>query len=110
MKKIIYDILDLYSLKYEDFEGLEGFKRKRINNLLKSIENTKGSPLHRVVIALGIEHIGEVASKQICLEFGLGIMDVDFDSLVKLDGIGEQMANSFCEFMRVNKEIVLKLT
>ncbi len=28
MKKKIFDILDLYSLKYEDLENLEGFKRK----------------------------------------------------------------------------------
>jgi DNA ligase (NAD+) len=108
-EKIIHDILDLYSLKYEDLAPLEGFKEKKINNLLNAIENTKGTQLHRVINALGIEHIGEVASKQICLEFGLNVINIDYDSLVSLDGIGEQMANSFCEFMRVNKELVLKL-
>ena len=108
-EKKIYDILDLYSLKYEDLENLEGFKDKKINNLLNSINNTKGSSLHRVINALGIEHIGEVASKQICLEFGLDVLTIDYDSLVSLDGIGEQMANSFTEFMRVNKELVSKL-
>ena len=108
-EKKIYDILDLYSLKYEDLENLEGFKEKKINNLLNAIENTKGTALHRIINALGIEHIGEVASKQICLEFGLNVINVDYDSLIALDGIGGQMANSFCEFMRVNKELVLKL-
>ncbi len=108
-EKKIFDILDLYSLKYEDLENLEGFKEKKINNLLNAIENTKNTQLHRIINALGIEHIGEVASKQICLEFGLNVINIDFDSLVALDGIGEQMANSFCEFMRVNKELVLKL-
>ena len=77
--------------------------------LLNAVINTKGSSLHRVINALGIEHIGEVASKQICLEFGLNVLTIDYDSLIALDGIGEQMANSFCEFMRVNKEIVEKL-
>jgi DNA ligase (NAD+) len=108
-EKKIYDILDLYSLKYEDLENLEGFKEKKINNLLNAIENTKGTALHRIINALGIEHIGEVASKQICLEFGLDVINVDYDSLIALDGLGGQMANSFCEFMRVNKELVLKL-
>ena len=108
-EKKIYDILDLYSLKYEDLANLEGFKEKKINNLLNAVINTKGSSLHRVINALGIEHIGEVASKQICLEFGLNVLTIDYDSLIALDGIGEQMANSFCEFMRVNKEIVEKL-
>ncbi|MDD2887849.1 MAG: NAD-dependent DNA ligase LigA [Aliarcobacter sp.] len=108
-EKKIYDILDLYSLKYEDLENLEGFKEKKINNLLNAIENTKGTALHRIINALGIEHIGEVASKQICLEFGLNVVNIDYDSLIALDGLGGQMANSFCEFMRVNKELVLKL-
>ncbi len=108
-EKKIYDILDLYSLKYEDLENLEGFKEKKINNLLNAIENTKGTALHRIINALGIEHIGEVASKQICLEFGLNVINVTFEELIALDGIGEQMANSFCEFIRVNKEVVLKL-
>ena len=109
VEKKIYDILDLYSMKYEDLENLEGFKEKKINNLLNAIENTKGSSLHRIINALGIEHIGEVASKQICLEFGLDVVNIDYDSLIALDGIGEQMAKSFCEFMRVNKELVEKL-
>ena len=109
VEKKIYDILDLYSMKYEDLENLEGFKEKKINNLLNAVENTKGSSLHRIINALGIEHIGEVASKQICLEFGLDVVSIDYDSLIALDGIGEQMAKSFCEFMRVNKELVEKL-
>ena len=105
----IKDILDIYSLKYEDLENLEGFKEKKINNLLTAIENTKGTELHRIINALGIEHIGEVASKQICLEFGLEVINLDYNSIITLDGIGEQMANSFVEFMRVNKELVEKL-
>jgi len=108
-EKKINDILDLYYLKYEDLKNLEGFKEKKINNLLNAIENTKKSELHRVINALGIEHIGEVASKQLSLEFGLNIVNVTFEELIKLDGFGEQMANSFLEFIRVNKEIILKL-
>ena len=108
-EKKIYDILDLYSLKYEDLENLEGFKEKKINNLLNAIENSKNSELYRVLTALGIEHIGEVASKSICSKFGLNLVDISFEDLISIDGIGEQMANSFLEFFRVNREFVLKL-
>jgi DNA ligase (NAD+) len=108
-KEKIKDVLDLYSLKYEDLDGLESFKDKKINNLLNAIEATKGSELSRVINALGIEHIGEVASKQICLEFGLDILDVTFEQLEALDGIGEQMANSLLEFIRVNRAVIEKL-
>ena len=108
-EKIIYDILDIYSLKYEDLEHLEGFKEKKISKLLNAIKNTHNILLHKVVNALGIEHIGEVASRQICLEFALDIVNINFNELIKLDGIGEQMAKSFVKFMKINKEIVLKL-
>jgi len=105
----IKDVLDLYYLKYEDLEGLESFKEKKINNLLNAIEATKNAPLHRVINALGIEHIGEVASKQIALEFGDKILDVTFEQLEKLEGFGEQMANSLLEFIRVNRAVIKKL-
>lgn len=106
---IIKDILDLYFIKYEDLEGLEGFKEKRINNLLDAIQATKGAPLYRLISAMGIEHIGEVASKALALEFGLGIVDATYEQIVAIDGLGEEMANSLLEFMRVNHDFVLKL-
>ncbi|WP_373030959.1 NAD-dependent DNA ligase LigA [Sulfurovum sp.] len=105
----IEDILGLYHLKFEDLEGMEGFKEKRIQNLLDAIVATKGVPLYRLISAMGIEHIGEVASKSLALEFGLGVVDVSFEEVVALDGIGEEMANSLLEFMRVNYDFVLKL-
>ncbi|MEA1879589.1 MAG: NAD-dependent DNA ligase LigA, partial [Campylobacterota bacterium] len=105
----IKDILGLYHLAFSDLEGMEGFKEKRINKLLDAIADTKGVPLHRLISAMGIEHIGEVAGKSLALEFGLGIVDATLEQVVAIDGIGEEMANSLLEFMRVNHEFVLKL-
>ena len=105
----IKDILGLYHLEFADMEGMEGFKEKRINKLLDAIKDTKGVPLHRLISAMGIEHIGEVAGKSLALEFGLGIVDATLEQVVAIDGIGEEMANSLLEFMRVNHEFVLKL-
>jgi DNA ligase (NAD+) len=45
----------------------------------------------------------------LALEFGLGIVDARFEKVVAIDGIGEEMANSLLEFMRVNYDFVLKL-
>jgi DNA ligase (NAD+) len=101
--------LDLYSLKYENLDGLESFKEKKINNLLNAIEATKHTSLSKLINALGIEHIGEVASKQICLEFGLDILNITKEQILQLDGIGEQMALSLLEFIKVNRDIVEKL-
>ena len=105
----IKDILGLYHLTYEDMEGMEGFKEKRINKLLDAIKDTKGVALHRLISAMGIEHIGEVAGKSLALEFGLGIVDTTLEQIIAIDGIGEEMANSLLEFMRVNHDFVLKL-
>jgi len=105
----IHNILDLYHLQFEDLEGLEGFKEKRINKLLDAIAKTKGTPLARLITAMGIEHIGAVASRAIALEFGLALVDVTEEQLEAIDGIGAEMAASFVEFMRVNREFVLKL-
>jgi DNA ligase (NAD+) len=105
----IKDILGLYHLSFEDLEGLEGFKEKRIQNLLDAIEATKGVDLNKLISAMGIEHIGEVAGKALALEFGLKVVDATLEQIVAIDGIGEEMANSLLEFMRVNREFVLKL-
>ena len=105
----IRDILGLYKLKAEDLEGLEGFKEKRIKKLLDAILATKGAELSKVINAMGIEHIGAVASRAIALEFGLKVIDVSEDELVSIDGVGVEMADSFVEFMRVNREFVIKL-
>ncbi|HIP55783.1 MAG TPA: NAD-dependent DNA ligase LigA, partial [Arcobacter sp.] len=108
-KEIIKDVLDLYSICFNDLINLDNFKEKKINNLLTAIANTKKTELSRVINALSIEHIGEVASKQICEEFGLEILNINLAQLISLDGIGEQMALSLLEFIRVNKELIEKL-
>jgi len=106
---VINDVLDLYSLKPQSLSELEGFKEKKINKLLNAIEASKGAHLHKLINALGIEHIGGVASKALALEFGLKIINVTFEEIVAINGIGEEIANSLLEFMRVNQVEVLKL-
>ena len=108
-QNIITGFLDLYSLSFDDLIVLDSFKEKKVNNLLNAIQNTKNSPLHKVINAIAIEHIGEVASKQLSDEFGLEFINATFEQLISIDGIGEQMALSVLEFVRVNKDIILKL-
>ena len=89
--------------------SLEGFKEKKSQNLLDAIESAKGCDCWRFIKALGIEHIGEVASKSLCEVFGLGFIDASKESIISIDGIGEEMAESVLEFVRVNKEHILRL-
>ncbi|MBM0636892.1 NAD-dependent DNA ligase LigA [Campylobacter sp. VicNov18] len=101
--KKITTLESVFHLKSSDFEGLEGFKEKKINNLLKAIENAKECELFRFITALGIEHIGEVAAKKLSMSFGLQWHKQDFQAYMNLEGFGEQMALSLCEFTRVNR-------
>nr|WP_246059024.1 NAD-dependent DNA ligase LigA [Campylobacter troglodytis] len=104
----IRSVEDIFFLKASDFEGLEGFKDKKINKLLNSIKNARKTQLHRFINALGIEHIGEVAAKKIAKSFGTEWIDKSQSDFLALDDFGEIMAKSVCEFLRVNYERVKK--
>ncbi len=107
--ELVKSIEDLYNLELKDLLELEGFKEKRAKNLLDAINKSKDTECWRFVNALGIEHIGEVASKKICQKFGKEFLKADRDSLLEIDGFGEEITNSFLEFMRVNRDKVEKL-
>ncbi|TXE81715.1 NAD-dependent DNA ligase LigA [Campylobacter peloridis] len=98
----ITNIESIFFLKYSDFEGLEGFKEKKINNLLNAIENAKKCPLSRFINALGIEHIGEVAAKKLAQSFGFEWFMQSYEAYANLEGFGTQMAKSLEEFAHVN--------
>lgn len=105
----ITKIEDIFSLQYEDLEDLEGFKDKKIHNILNAIKESKGIDLWRFINALGIEHIGEGASKKLANTFGLEFYQKDFEDFITLDGFGEEMANSLIEFCHINQERIKNL-
>jgi len=108
-EKLIKSVIDLFSLSKEKLLQLEGFKDKKAQNLLDAISKANGCEYWRFINSLGIEHIGEVASKMLADEFGYSFIDATKDEIVSLDGIGEEMAESILEFVRVNKNTILKL-
>ena len=108
-KGIIKDVIDLYYLDKNQLLTLEGFKEKKVNNILNAIEKSKNIECYRFINALGIEHIGEVASKKICEKFGVDFLDITKEKILEIDGFGEEMANSLLEFIRVNKDKIIKL-
>ncbi|PAF41844.1 NAD-dependent DNA ligase LigA [Helicobacter sp. 11S03491-1] len=107
--KIISNILDLYSLDLEELLKLEGWQEKKAQNLLQSVKNTQNIQLWRLLNALGIEHIGEGASKKLAANFGLDIFKKTHDDIVALDGFGKEMAASVIDFGIVNKILIDKL-
>jgi DNA ligase (NAD+) len=107
--KLVASIEDLYTLELDQLLELEGFKLKRSENLLASIESSKGCDVWRLINALGIDHIGEVSSKDLSHHFGLTFYDASIEQLIDIDGIGEEMANAFVSFCEVNYERIKAL-
>lgn len=106
---LIKNISDLYRLKQSDLENLEGFKDKKIANLLNAIAASKTPSLERFIASLGIELIGEVAAKKIAQHQKQNWRNASYDELISIDGFGENMAKSYLEFMRINREKIDEL-
>ncbi len=106
---LVKSVVDLFDLTLEKLLTLEGFKEKKSQNLLDALQNAKGKEYYRFINSLGIEHIGEVASKTLADEFGFAWIDATKEQIAQCDGIGEEMAESVVEFVRVNRETILKL-
>jgi len=103
-QKLVLHVKDLYTLSLEQLLALEGFKAKKAQNLLEAIDASKGVALEKLINALGIEHIGEVAAKKIARTFGLEWLDATYEAIIALEGFGEEMAKSLIEFIHVNRE------
>jgi DNA ligase (NAD+) len=58
---------------------------------------------------LGIAHVGEVASKPLAERFGFSFVNATKEQIIECEGIGEEMAESVLEFVRVNAETIAKL-
>ncbi len=92
---------DLYSLTAQSFEGLEGFRDKKISNLLNAIEKSKKIPLDRFLYALGIGQIGRVAARDLAA-FGSieKISALTEEELIALENVGEVTAKAITDYFR----------
>ncbi len=106
---LVKDVTDLFNLGVEDLEKLPLFARKKAENLVNAIKSKVGVKCWRFVNALGIEHIGEVASKKICEKFGVKFYRHDPEEFEEIEGFGPEMVKSIAEYVRVNKEKIEKL-
>lgn len=95
-KKNVRAFSDLYRLKAEDLKDLEGFKTKKINNLLSAIEKSKTPELDAFIYAIGIDGIGRVAARDLAKRFkGMEeLKKAAYDDLIALENIGDITANN----------------
>jgi DNA ligase (NAD+) len=110
---LLTDVADLYSFTAETFAGLEGFAELSIANLLGAIDQSRGRPLHRVLIGLGIRHLGQVGSIALARAMATvdAVMAADEDSLAVVEGVGPVIAASVVRWFasEVNRSVVERL-
>lgn len=97
---VLSNFVDIYRLKAEDFEGIEGFKETKINNILTAINDSKNTTLARLIFALGIANIGKKASKQLAEKFGSmeNLQRASIEDLTAIEDFGEIMASSVIDY------------
>ncbi len=91
---------DIYRLRAEDIEKLPRMGTLSAQKLAASIEASKSAGASRLLFALGVRHIGEAASEDICRRFGgiYPLCDADEDEIEKINDIGAVTAHSLKEF------------
>ena len=96
----IKDIADLYSLTVEDIEPLERMGKKSAENLISAIEKSKSAGLERLLYALGIRQIGEVAAEEIAAKMQTldNVISASFEDFASMSDIGDITASAIVEF------------
>lgn len=104
---------DLYSLQAADLQSLERMGAKSAANILQAIEDSKQRPLHRLITALGIRHIGAKTARLLTQRLNRieDFFQVKEEELTSIPEIGDIMAASIVAFFQEprNQETVTKL-
>lgn len=66
---LIKDSADLYSLTSEQIEKIDRMGKKSAENLILAIESSKSAGLERLIYALGIRNVGEVAAEALAKKY-----------------------------------------
>ena len=98
----IKDISDIYILdKYKkELTELEGYGEKSINNLFKSITNSKNNSLERLLFGLGIKQVGNKTAKILAKVYKNidNLINTNIEELTKINDIGEVIAKEIVKY------------
>jgi len=114
---LIKDAADVYGLRPEQLEPLEGFAKKSAENLVHAIEMSKEQPFSRALYALGIRHVGSVTAGLIAERFGGEDLlrgaegGASVEQLAEIDGIGDVVAQAIVDYFALedNQDLVKRL-
>ena len=97
---LIHDAADLYALRAEQIASLERMGDKSAANLIAAIEKSKSAGLERLIFALGIRNIGQVAATALARRYGTldACMNATTEELCALDDFGQITADCVLEY------------
>ena len=110
---LLHDPADIYSLRSEQLEGIEGYGAISIGNLLGAIEASKARPLPNLLVGLNIRHLGPAGSVALARHFGHldRIEAATEEEMAGVEGVGPIIAAAVAEWFaeQPNREVVAKL-
>ena len=111
--ELIADVADLYRLPKDALRELDKFGEKKAQNLIDAIAASKERGLARLLIGLGIRHIGEVSARDLARHFGSidTLMQANVEMLQQIEGVGPILAQSVVDWFsrEGNRALIEKL-
>lgn len=97
---LISDVADLYTLRAEDVAALDRMGEKSATNLIAAIDTSREAGLERLLCALGIRQVGEVAAAAIARKFGTldAVRAASFEDFAEVPDIGDVTAENLIEY------------
>ena len=102
---LVSRISDIYLLTEMDLYSLEGFKKKSVQNLLKSIEESKKCSLSSLIMGLGIPFVGAETADALA-EYARNLdalLKMGEEEFYSIEGVGEKTAEAIFSFFQDNE-------
>lgn len=98
--QLIRNAADLYTLRAEQIESLDRMGTKSAANLIAAIAASKSAGLERLIYALGIRNVGEVAAVALAARYGTleALMDATAEELCQIPDFGAVTADCVVNF------------
>ena len=102
---LLGSIADIYDLKCEDIQELEGFGAKSAENLTKAIDKSKSKPFSKVLFGLGLPNVGVRTAEILAEKFGNidAMIQAEREDFEKVEDIGPVIADGLFKALRNGK-------
>lgn len=105
----ITNITDIYDIdKYqEELINLEGYGKKKIENLKIATEKSKSNSLEKLLFGLGIRNVGAKTAKILAKNYKTldNLMNATLEELTSINDIGEIIAKSIIDYFKDEENI-----